>query len=187
MDLIFEAFNFATKAHKNQTRKKDADPEVPYIAHSAAVAVILSRADADQITIAAGILHDVVEDTDVSIKDVEEKFGKEVAGIVSDVTEFDKNLSWNVRKEQAIKHVKNMNEKSLLVKTADKIHNLYSLIEAYEKHGAKTFDVFKAPADEMLEMDKKLYESLIEKWPDNPLLIQLKPLIDKFEEINKET
>lgn len=180
MDLIFKALNFAAKAHRGQTRNKDADPEVPYIVHPAAVAIILSQHGADQVTVAAGILHDVVEDTQIGIDDIENGFGKEVAKIVSDVTEFDKKLPWSERKEQAIKHVKNMGNNSLLVKTADKIHNLYSLLEVYKKRGANSFDVFKAPPHKMLEMDKKLYKSLVERWPNNPLLPELKELVDKL-------
>ncbi len=183
MNLVFKALNLAAKAPRGQTRKKDVDPEVLYIVHPAAVAIILSQHGTDQVTVAAGILHDVVEDTQIGIDDIENGFGKEVAKIVSDVTEFDKKLPWRERKEQAIKHIKNMGENSLLVKTADKIHNLSSLLESYKHHGTAAFEVFKAPPQEMLEMDKKLYKSLEEKRSENPLLPWLKKLVAKLESL----
>src|SRR3990172_11306745 len=105
MYLVFKALNFAAKAHNGQTRNKDADQDVPYIVHPAAVAIILSQHGADEVNISAGILHDVVEDTQIGIDDIERAFGNEVTKIVSDVTEFDKELPWSERKEQAIEHV----------------------------------------------------------------------------------
>ena len=75
MELVSEAIAFATKAHDGMRRKKS---EIPYILHPLEAAVIVSSITNDQNLIAAAVLHDVVEDAEVSIEEIEQKFGKRV-------------------------------------------------------------------------------------------------------------
>ena len=77
-----EAINIATKAHEGQLRKTGE----PYIIHPLAVMKILQEWNMDEDTIIAGILHDTVEDTDLSLKEIEDTFGKDVAFLVNGVT-----------------------------------------------------------------------------------------------------
>ena len=184
MDLIFKAINFAARAHAGQTRKKTA-PDLPYIVHPVGVAILLAQTRADEKTIAAGLLHDVVEDCNVSKEEIEKEFGADVARMVNDVTEQDKKAPWSVRKAETISHIKNMRRDSLLIKAADSTHNLTEMLRAAQCYGTGIFDGLKAPLPKQIEMFKKLYEALEEKWPENPLLPQVKDLVDKLEKIEK--
>jgi len=82
--LVEKAYVYAAKAHANQIRRSGE----PYLSHPLAVAYILAQMKLDLPTIAAGLLHDTVEDTDVTVEDLEKTFGKEVAEIVDGVTKI---------------------------------------------------------------------------------------------------
>ena len=79
MDLIDKALQIASIAHEGQYRK---NTKIPYIAHPVAVGMILQKAGYSEEMVAAGILHDTVEDTDITMEDIEREFGLEVARIV---------------------------------------------------------------------------------------------------------
>ena len=89
MNKILHAIHFATNAHKGQTRK--GKPDVSYITHPLAVGILLAKAGALEDVIIAGILHDTIEDTEVTKKEIENTFGNRVAEMVDDVTEQDKS------------------------------------------------------------------------------------------------
>lgn len=84
--LICKAFNFAYQLHEGQTRKSGE----PYIAHPIAVATLLRSLGGDSVTIAAGFLHDVVEDTEVTPEEIESMFGMQVRLLVEGVTKLSK-------------------------------------------------------------------------------------------------
>ncbi|MDP6763896.1 MAG: HD domain-containing protein [Planctomycetota bacterium] len=122
---VERALREACEAHAGQSRK---DGRTPYFLHPVHVALILARWGADEETLLAGILHDVVEDceewTDARLR---EEFGDAVAGIVAEVTEDKSIESWAERKRLAVAHVATMSERAILVKAADKLHNMRSL------------------------------------------------------------
>ena len=182
MDLVFQALNFAAKAHLGQTRKK-TDPELPYIIHPVAVALLVQKAGGDDETIMASLLHDVIEDCEVTKEEIEKIFGLRVAEMVDDVTEQDTSLPWEERKRLAREHIKHMGHDSQLVKAADIIHNLSSVISAYEKNGMKIFKKFHAPLPDQKEMNKKRVYELEKAWPENPLLTQMKKIEEIFSNI----
>lgn len=175
--LLKEAVDFAAKAHQGQFRKVGREP---YIVHPIGVALTLAKLGCSDEIIAAGLLHDVVEDTTITISEVRLKFGEAVAQMVNDVTEQDKSLPWRERKELEIKHIKEMPLESVLVKTADKVNNLASLLDACAKEGKGVFDLFNASLEEMLEVDKKLLLAIKEKWSSNPLLDDLTRLTERL-------
>lgn len=170
-EKIQKAIEFAINAHKDQKRKGDYKP---YIIHPIGVALILAKAGADDVTIAAGLLHDVLEDTATTKEELVKEFGEEVVRIIDDVTEHDKSHAWKVRKLQAIEHAKEMGRRSLLVKTADKIDNLRSLYQVLLKDGLQAMERFNAPLPDQIEMDKRLYKALKRRGSANPLLPELK-------------
>jgi len=87
LDVITRAYQLAQKAHEGQVRKSG----VPYIMHPIAVAGILANLHMDAVTIAAGFLHDVVEDTEITLDHLREQFGPDVALLVDGVTKLEKN------------------------------------------------------------------------------------------------
>jgi hypothetical protein len=123
---LMVALDFAAHAHRNQ-RRKDVD-RTPYVNHVIGVAHLLTeigRID-DVDVLRAAVLHDAVEDTDVTIQDIEREFGAAVGSVVAHVTD-DKALSKVERKRQQVAHANATPHRAKLVKLADKLHNLRSL------------------------------------------------------------
>lgn len=138
-ELIQKGREFAIKAHEGQTRKTSG---APYIGHPFHVAKILEDAGMPPEVVVAGFLHDVVEDTDITIEVIRTEFGKKVADLVSYNTE-EKEHSWEERKGHTITQLKTgtLHEKSLVV--ADKYANLLELTRNYEKIGDSIWKCFK--------------------------------------------
>lgn len=153
-----------------QTRK---GKQVPYIIHPLGVGLILSQAGAAEDIIIAGILHDTIEDTDITREDIRKEFGEDVARIVDDVTEQDKGLPWEERKRLAMEHVKDMKQDSLLVKSADLLHNMTDQINDYAIEGEDIFKRFNATKEMQATRYKNVVLELKKSWPQNPLLSDL--------------
>lgn len=122
IDLIDQAIGFAARAHQGQRRKIG---DVPYIAHPMAVGMILQRMGCDEAIVAAGLLHDTVEDTAVTLEEIRQHFGDEVSRIVAGCTESPKKgVRWETRKLQMIESLRDASLGVKLVSAADKYHNL---------------------------------------------------------------
>jgi RelA/SpoT family (p)ppGpp synthetase len=125
---VVEAFEFGVNAHAGQRRLSGE----PYISHPIAVAGILADLHLDTESIAAAILHDVVEDTATALDQIEERFGKEVATLVDGVSKLDQ-LSFNSRTEAQVESFRKMmlamveDIRVILVKLADRLHNMQTL------------------------------------------------------------
>jgi len=171
---IEKAIKFATKVHKGQTRKGKT---IVYITHPIAVGELIASVSSDEDLLCAGILHDTIEDCvpygSVTKEIIKVEFGGRVAKIVDDLTEQDKNMPWAERKKLALEHVEHMNHDSLLVKSADVLHNLEDQIADYQKEGDAMFERFNAPKKAQLERYEKLITAIGKKWPLNPLLGKL--------------
>lgn len=146
-ELVDRVLDFATKAHDGQFRKSGD----PYIAHPCAVAKILLDYGMDYETIAAALLHDVVEDTDNSREDITERFGPVVAQLVDGVTKLDK-INIVSRQERQAESMRKMlmamvkDVRVIIIKLADRLHNmrtLYALREDKRQRIAKeTLDIY---------------------------------------------
>jgi (p)ppGpp synthase/HD superfamily hydrolase len=152
--MIEKAEEFATLAHKGQKRKGGKD--IPYITHPLAVAEILKSVKSPPETIIGGILHDVVEDTDTTLKHIGERFGKHVMNIVDYVTEKDttfpikgieRTKSWKSRKVSYIHRIKDAPIEAVIVAAADKLHNLRDTLADYDKHGDGVWKMFNSQKD----------------------------------------
>lgn len=143
MSLKEKAKQFATKAHAHQLRKSSNEP---YITHPIRVANRLKNAGLSDELVAAGYLHDVVEDTLVEIEEIQLEFGEEVAELVSAHTE-DKSKSWKERKQHTIDTVKTANKEVKYLIVADKLDNLLSVEAALEEQGQDVWDHFNAGRD----------------------------------------
>ena len=139
MNQLEKAQQLATKAHENQTRKNSSEP---YIEHPKRVAMLLKEAGFPEEVVIAGYLHDVVEDTPITIEDIRDQFGEEVAEIVAYHTE-DKTLSWEERKQHTINAFKTAPYHVQALIIADKLDNLQSVVEQYNQMGDKVWDAFK--------------------------------------------
>ena len=138
MELVSEAIAFAVKAHDGMRRKKS---DLPYILHPMEAAVIVGTMTDDQNVIAAAALHDVVEDTGVTIEEIEEKFGKRVKELVAAETE-DKRAelppadTWRIRKEESLAELKNTGDIAvLMVWLGDKLANMRSIYRDWKVEG----------------------------------------------------
>jgi len=120
---LLKALSFAAHKHRDQ-RRKDVESS-PYINHPISLANILCNEGhvTDVNVICAALLHDTVEDTDTTPEELEREFGKEITGIVMDVTD-DKTLEKGERKRRQIEHAAHISDQAKLVKLADKICNL---------------------------------------------------------------
>lgn len=177
MELIDYAIYFATKAHNGQKRKSDI--EVDMIFHPFTVGMILQRAGANTNCVIAGILHDVVEDTQYTIEDIEREFGPEVRKIVSEVSE-NKELKWEDRKIEAINTIKTASIEGKLVECADKINNLECLYELYKEQGEEIWNSFKKQKENQKWYYTNMYQAIIANTN------QQNPLFNRYQKILNE-
>jgi (p)ppGpp synthase/HD superfamily hydrolase len=137
--LIDRAIGFAARAHEGQYRKAG---DIPYIAHPVAVAMLLQEMGCDPAVVAAGLLHDVVEDSDVTLAELRLVFGDEVADIVAYLTEPPIKMRWEKRKEQMIETLRRAPLAAKLVAAADKYHNLLHTLQNQQKRGTAVWERF---------------------------------------------
>ena len=157
-NVIEKALIYATQAHLGQVRK--SEPDKPMIIHPMAVAEILIEYGADNNVIAAGLLHDVWEDTKYSLEDIKENFGEDIAHLVECASEPDKSKSWEERKQHTIDITKKLSFREKLVPTADKINNIESIERKFRKLGYKDFSAFKRGENKQEWYYRNMYESL---------------------------
>lgn len=126
--LIKKAFDFAQKAHQGEKRKSGE----PYFIHPFETAKNLIEWQLDAVTIAAGLLHDVVEDTDISLEAIKKEFGEEIAFLVDGVTKLG-HLKYRVAEEQQAENLRKMilaishDLRVIFIKLADRLHNMKTL------------------------------------------------------------
>lgn len=119
-----KAIMMAEKAHRFQTRKSDGSPT---IGHPLAVMDMLSEFVRDKYVLAAAVLHDTIEDTDITYEDILLKFGSKVANYVNEVSD-DRSLSQVERKKAQLNNISKKSYEARLIKAADMWHNLTDLI-----------------------------------------------------------
>jgi GTP pyrophosphokinase len=128
LSLVKKAYRYSAKAHQKQKRYSGA----PYTSHLLGVAKILTDLELDIITIAAGILHDIIEDTDTLLSTVEEEFGEEIAMLVNGVTKLSR-ISFKTQEEQQAENFRKMflamaeDVRVILIKLADRLNNMRTL------------------------------------------------------------
>ncbi|HEU4642859.1 MAG TPA: bifunctional (p)ppGpp synthetase/guanosine-3',5'-bis(diphosphate) 3'-pyrophosphohydrolase [Gemmatimonadaceae bacterium] len=127
-DLLARAYQFSRQAHLGQKRSSGDD----YVSHCVEVAKILTELHLDTVTVASGLIHDVVEDTEVTVADIEREFGREVAQIVDGVTKIG-NISFRSRQERQVENYRKLllsiakDVRVILIKLADRLHNMRTL------------------------------------------------------------
>lgn len=153
MELVTRALIFAARAHDSMRRKLS---DAPYILHPLEVATIIASITCDQNVIAAGLLHDTVEDTDVTNDEIKNEFGDVVAHLVACETEnkheeLPSRDTWKIRKEESLKVLKNTNDINVkILWLGDKLSNMRSFYRQWQKVGAALWNNFnqKDPAEQ---------------------------------------
>ena len=155
---VEKAMHFAMEAHRGAVRK---GTNKPYILHPVEVLQILSSMDADTNLMAAGLLHDTLEDTDATLLDIYDQFGTDVAALVNAHTE-DKRQIWYMRKLHTIDEIPKANIRQKMLVIADKVANLRSLNADYRRVGEELWERFNAPKHLQAWYYSKLNDGLAE-------------------------
>src|SRR5690349_16907052 len=158
LELVRKAYEFSQKHHSGQQRASGE----PYLVHPLEVALVLAEMKMDAGGVAAGLLHDSVEDTSVTIVDIRKEFGEQVAHIVEGVTKISK-IDFSSREEQQAENLRKMmlamvdDIRVVLIKLADRLHNMRTLEhlppERQQKIAKETMDIY-APIAHRLGMGK---------------------------------
>src|SRR5213080_4420724 len=158
LGLIRKAYEYSQKHHAGQTRASGE----PYLVHPLEVALVLSEMKMDPVAIVAGLLHDSVEDTSVTIVDIRKEFGEEVAHIVEGVTKISQ-IDFSTREEQQAENLRKMmlamvdDIRVVLIKLADRLHNMRTLEhlppDRQQKIAQETLDIY-GPIAHRLGMGK---------------------------------
>ena len=155
LSMIEKAYHLASEAHEGQMRKSGE----PYIIHPLCVAIILADLEMDKETIAAGLLHDVIEDTVMTYDDLVREFGKDVAALVDGVTKLSKLQYHGDKIEFQADNLRKMflamakDIRVIIIKLADRLHNMrtlrYQSEEKQREISRETIDIYSPIAQRL--------------------------------------
>lgn len=170
MELIEKAIVFAAKAHDGQVRKGTS---IPYISHPFAVGMYLKQGNCSDKVIAAGILHDTIEDTEVTYEELVSEFGTKVASLVRAASEHDKSLPWKERKLHTINYLNEASIEEIQVITADKLHNLHSIRQDLKLLGDEIWSRFNRGKEDQHWYYSRIVQALAQRESEFPLIREL--------------
>jgi len=179
MNLIAKALAIATKAHGQQTRKTD---DSLYIHHPKAVSAKLAKLGFSDTVVAAALVHDVLEDTDYSEKQLRQELGDKVVDIIMPLTE-DKSLKWEDRKEKYIEAIKNASSETKAISIADKIHNLESIITNHKKLGSNIWTKFNRGKEQKMQAENEMLKMFKTTW-QSPMIAEYEKLLREVEKLD---
>lgn len=193
IDIIFQAFEFAQKHHTGQKRASGEE----FIIHPLSIGIILAKMNVDYEMIVAGLLHDVVEDTDVQLSEIIDLFGNKIAELVDGVTKISK-LKPVARSEIKAETIRKMlfaminDMKVIIIKLADKIHNMSTLNflpeEKRKRIANETMEIYAPLAGKMgMHFIKDQLEDLALRWINPDAFLVIKNFFDNKEKDRERT
>jgi (p)ppGpp synthase/HD superfamily hydrolase len=182
------ALALAARAHRAQTRKGS---DTPYLVHPVHVSVILLRHGFSEEIAIAGLLHDVVEDQDIPLEEIEAAFGPAVAEMVAALTERkhdgEGERPWQVRKKEALAQLRRASREAVAVKAADVLHNAHSLATQLRDRGPSIWRFYSRGPGEALWYFRSVAALVRERLGAHPLVAEIDEAIEALEQAIAET
>jgi guanosine-3',5'-bis(diphosphate) 3'-pyrophosphohydrolase len=178
--LVAAALETAAGAHAGQVRNGSGG--MPYIEHPKAVAERLAGAGYDDDVVAAALLHDVVEDSDLTIGDLRKRFGDGIAGLVAALSDDESIEPYRERKDEHRRRVAAANGDALAIYGADKLSNVLTLGEALAREGDAVAREFKVPLELKLDVWEDDAALLARLAPELPFLGELETALSRLRE-----
>jgi (p)ppGpp synthase/HD superfamily hydrolase len=182
-----EALIYATRAHRNQTRKKTG---IPYVAHILGVSAIALEYGANETEAIGALLHDTVEDCGGAerLRDIRQKFGEDVASIVDGCTDSDKTPKppWRDRKRAYIEHLKDSHSSTRLVSASDKLHNTRAILAELRRNGLEVFERFAGKKDGTIWYYRALVTAFRQHGDRADLIDELDRVVSEIEKFVRE-
>lgn len=140
--LVEEALRFSSIRHGGQSRKGSS---IPFLSHPFSVALLLETDHQPPSVVAAGLLHDLIEDTETEPEEILARFGPDVLRLVLAVSEKNRGQTWEQRKQMTLEHISSLQFDEVALLVADKLHNLRSIRYDLEMEGMMVWQRFKRP------------------------------------------
>jgi (p)ppGpp synthase/HD superfamily hydrolase len=176
--LIAQALAWATAAHAGQIRNGSGG--LPYIEHPRMVAATLAARGYDEATLAAALLHDVVEDSDTTVEDLRGEFGDTIADLVAALSDDESIESYRGRKNEHRGRVAAVDGDALAIYAADKLTNMTTLHAAIEAEGMRVAEEYDVPIGLKLEVWEADAAMLAATEPELPFLDELRAAISRL-------
>ena len=178
--LIEKAYHFAQNAHKDQKRESGE----PYFTHCCHVANILMDFNLDADTICAGLLHDTVEDTDITLDVLRAEFGERVAKLVADESDVftegkSEEETWHQRKKAAIDRLARAPHDAKIVALGDKLSNMRAIARDYAAQGDALWNIFHAKDPKDHEWHYRGLADALRELQDTPAFQEFEQLINQ--------
>ena len=183
MDLVSEAIAFSTKAHDGMRRKKGTSP---YILHPMEAGTIIGTMTDSQEVIAAGLLHDVVEDAGIAIEEIGERFGERVMQLVASETENKREdlppeETWRIRKEESIEKLRTTDDiEVLMLWIGDKLSNIRAIYRDFLVEGNALWTKFHQSDVKAQEWYYRSIVKYTERLSDTLAWLEYKTLVEKI-------
>jgi (p)ppGpp synthase/HD superfamily hydrolase len=176
--LVRSALATAAEAHAGQIRNGSGG--MPYVEHPKMVTERLAAAGYADEVLAAGLLHDVVEDSDFTVEDLRERFGDAVAPLVAALSDDGSIESYRDRKREHRQRIEEVDGDALAIYAADKLTNSITLAEALAREGEAVADEFKVPLELKLEIWEEDAALLTRLDPELPFLADLEAALSRL-------
>lgn len=187
---IKRAIQFAARKHHGQLRIANVGEPLPYVTHLFSVALLAAEDGASDDVVTAALLHDTIEDTGTSREELVTEFNEYVARLVEEVSEHKEKdgqkLEWEERKEDYLTRMKDISEEALIIAIADKVDNVESRIEEYEKEGATFLDHWHQPNEAYLWFYDEALRIAQVRLPEHPLTKRYTEACAKQHEVFKQ-